>query len=68
MTNRLDWPSLATRQNLLKLILLYKIEKKLVKMDLNLIPLDTVTRGHPYRYTIPSIRNDFKHQIAHVMS
>jgi len=27
-------------------------------MDLNLIPLDTVTRGHPYRYIIPSIRTE----------
>jgi len=58
MTNHLDWPSLAARWNLLKLILFYRIEKKLVETDLNLIFLDAVTRGHPYRYTIPSIRTE----------
>jgi len=50
MTNHLDWPTLAARQNLLKPILFYKIEKKFVDTDLNLIPL---TRGHPCRFSIP---------------
>ena len=58
MTNHLDWPSLAARQNFLKLILFYKIDNKLVEMDLNLIPLDTVTQKYPYHYTIPSIRTE----------
>jgi len=57
-TNHLNWPTLAARQNLLKLILFSKIEKKFIDTDLNLISLDTVTWGHPCRFFISSIRTE----------
>jgi len=58
MTNHLDWPTLVARRNLLILTLFYKIEKKFIDTDLNLIPLDTVTQGHPCYFSIPSIRTE----------
>ena len=58
MLNHLSWPTLANRQAYLKLLLFYKIEKTLVETTISLTPLDSVTRGHSCRYTIPSIRTE----------
>ena len=58
MMNHLFWPTLASRRNYLKLILFYKIEKEFVETTVNLIPLSTVTRGHPCCYIIPPIRTE----------
>ena len=55
MTNHLAWPSIAARRNLLKLTMLHKIERNLLK---NLISMNTVTQGHSYHFTIPSIRTE----------
>ena len=58
MMNHLSWSTLASRRNYLKLILFYKIEKEFVETTVNLLPLTTVTRGHPCRYIIPPIRTE----------
>jgi len=58
MMNHLSWPTLESRRTFLKLLLFYKIEKKLVETSINLIPLTTITRGHPHRYSIPSANID----------
>ena len=55
MMNHLSWPTLGT---FLKLLLFYKIEKKLVETSINLVPLTTVTQGHLHRYSIPSTNID----------
>ena len=54
MINYLTWPTLESRRAFLKLLLFYNIEKNLVETSINLVPLTTVTRGHSYRYSIPS--------------
>ena len=45
MLNHLSWPTLSNRRSYLKLLLFYKIEKRLVETTINLIPLASVTRG-----------------------
>lgn len=58
MLNHLSWPTLANRRTYLKLLLFYKIKNELAETTLNLTPLNSVTRGHPYRFTIPPIRTE----------
>ena len=58
MLHHLHWPTLENRRIYLKLLLFYKIHKSLVNTTINLSPLDSVTRGHPCRYTIPYTRTD----------
>ena len=58
MINHLSWPTLESRRTFLKLLLFYKIEKNLVETSINLVPLTTITRGHPYRFSIPSINTN----------
>ena len=58
MLHHLQWPTLENRRTYLKLLLFYKIEKSLVDININLQPIDSVTRGHSCRYTIPLITTD----------
>ena len=58
MMNHLSWPTLESRRTFIKLLLFYKIEKKLVETTINLIPLTSTTRGHRHRYSIPSANID----------
>ena len=55
MINHLSWPTLESRRTFLKLLLFYKIEKNLVKTSINLVPLTTITQGHSYCFSIPSV-------------
>ena len=57
MIHQLNWPTLELRRNYLKLIMLYKIAKGLVDItSVILTPLQSETRGHRYRFRIPSAR------------
>ena len=58
MLHHLQWPTLENRRTYLKLLLFYKIEKSLVDININLQPIDSVTRGHSCHYTIPLIRTE----------
>ena len=60
MLHHLQWPTLENRHayTLATLLLFYKIEKFLVDININLQPIDSVTRGHSCHYTIPLIRTE----------
>ena len=58
MINLLSWPTLESRRTFLKLLLFYKIEKNHVETSINLVPLTTITQGHSYRFSIPSINTN----------
>ena len=58
MLNQLNWPSLETRRDYLKIIMFYKIIKGLVDItpSYDLTSVLNVTRGHSYRFHVTSSR------------
>ena len=58
MLNQLNWPSLETRRDYLKIIMFYKIIKGLVDItpSYDLTPILNVTRGHSCRFHVTSSR------------
>ena len=54
MLNQLNWPSLKTHRDYLKIIMFYKIIEVLVDITPtpDLTPVLSVTRGHSYRFYI----------------
>lgn len=58
--NRLNWFSLATRRQVSRLMMFYKIVHRFIALDLpnEIVLSNTITRGHNMRYRTPFYRVD----------
>ena len=58
--NQLDWPSLAIRRQVSRLVMFYKIVHQYVALELpnKIVLFNTITRGHNMKYRTPFYRVD----------
>ena len=58
--NQLDWPSLAIRRQVSRLVMFYKIVNQYVTLELpnEIVLFNTITRGHNMKYRTPFCRVD----------
>ena len=68
--NQLDWPSLAIRRQVSRLVMFYKIVHQYVALELpnEIVLFNTITRGHNMKYRTPFCRVDvYKNSFYPVM-